>query len=205
MANALPASLSALLKSAQPAAEKIIMLAAFLQEAAEVLPQAGRQAAPATVGGQQVLAEVIDSWQKKSQQEQKNIAAAIRELAESIAKPGSVMVERQERHNVLSFTVPLYFGDGQTAYPAHIHVYQQEEEDQKNPGQKAIETWLRIHLDTENIGTVETAFRLYDGQNLDVKVRFDDKEAAEGFADSVPAVRAQLEQLPLQLGEFLVR
>lgn len=203
--TALPDSLAALLKSAKPAVEKITMLAAFLEEAAEIMKPAGRPAAQPTPGGQQSQTEVFDAWQNKSQAEQKAVAAAIRELAESVPKPGNVLVERQERHNVLSFTVPLYFGDGQAAYPAHIHVYHQQEEDKKNPGQRVAETWLRVCLETENIGTVETAFHLYDGENLDVKVRFADKEAAAGFSDSVADVKARLGKLPFQLGEFLVR
>lgn len=202
---ALPDSLAALFKSAKPAVEKITMLAAFLEEAAAIIKPSGRQTAQTAAGGQQVQADVFDAWQNKSQAEQKAVAAVIRELAESVPKAGNMLVERQERHNVLSFTVPLYFGDGQAAYPAHIHVYHQQEEDKKNPGQRVAETWLRVCLETENIGTVETAFHLYDGETLDVKVRFADEEAAAGFNDSVADVKAQLDKLPFQLGEFLVR
>lgn len=201
----LPEPLASLLKSPQPAADKITMLARMLEEAAGLFRPEGRFALQTAVGGQQVLAELINAWRNKNQEEIKAAAKAMRELADTMPKPGGVLAERQASHNVLSFTVPLYFGDAQSVYPAHIHVYYQEEEDKKNPGQQMTETWLRICLETENIGMVETAFRLYDGQSLDVKVRFDDSEAADSFADSVPAVKEKLGQLPFQLGEFLVK
>lgn len=200
----LPEPLASLLKSPQPAADKFTMLARMLAEAAGLFRPEGRFALQTAVGGQQVLAELINAWRNKNQEVLKAAAKAMRELADTMPKSGGVLAERQAGHSVLSFTVPLYFGDGQSVYPAHIHIYQ-EEEDKKKSGQQMTETWLRICLETENIGMVEAAFRLYDGQNLDVKVRFDDSEAADSFVDSVPAVKEQLGQLPFQLGEFLVR
>ncbi|HML34046.1 hypothetical protein [Sporomusa sphaeroides] len=200
----LPEPLATLLKSPQPAADKFTMLARLLAEAAGSFRQDGGSALQTAVGGQQVLAELINAWRNKNQEVLRAAAKAMRELADTMPKPG-VLAERQAGHSVLSFTVPLYFGDGQSVYPAHIHIYYQEEEDKKKSGQQMTETWLRICLETENIGMVEAAFRLYDGQNLDVKVRFDDSEAADSFVDSVPAVKEQLGQLPFQLGEFLVR
>ncbi len=194
-----------LIKSSQTAADKFTMLATILEEAAELIKPEEKFAMQTAVGREQVLAEAVNAWRNKNQDEVKAAAKVIRELAETMPKPGGVLVERQTSHSVLTFSVPLYFGDGHTAYPAHIHVYYQEEEDKKNPGQQVTETWLRICLETENIGIVETAFRLYDGQSLDVKVRFDDSNAAGSFADSVQEVKEQLSQLPLTLGEFLVK
>lgn len=201
----LPEPLASLLKSPQPAADKFTMLARMLAEAAGLFRPEGGSALQTAVGGQQVLAELINAWRNKNQEALKAAAKVMRELADTMPKPGGVFAERQAGHSVLSFTVPLYFGDGQSVYPAHIHIYYQEEEDKQKSGQQMTETWLRICLETENIGMVEAAFRLYDGQNLDVKVRFDDSEAADSFVDSVPAVKEQLGQLPFQLGEFLVR
>lgn len=197
--------LAALIKSPQPTAGKLTMFATILEEAAELLRPEAKFAMQTAAGGQQVLAEAINAWRNKNQEEVKAAAKTIRELTEIMSKPDGVLAERQAGHSLLTFTVPLYFGDGQTAYPAHIHVYYQEEDDKKNPGQQVTEIWLRICLETENIGTVETAFRLYDGQSLDVKVRFNDSEVADSFTDSVPAVKEQLGQLPFNLGEFLVK
>ncbi|CQR70651.1 hypothetical protein SpAn4DRAFT_1620 [Sporomusa ovata] len=207
--QALPAAvaelLTALKKSQQSPIEKIIVFANILEQAAELLAPNQPQAAQSFGLSQQAMVELANIWQGKSPEEAKEAIKVVRELAETMSKTSGVTAERQDAQRVLTIAVPLYFGDGQTVYPAYIHVYYQEEEDKKNPGQKVTETWLRICLETENIGMVDAAFRLYDGNNLDVKVRFTDAEAASGFADSMEEVREQLGQLPLTLGEFLVR
>lgn len=197
----LPEPLARFISAQQPASEKLILLATVLTEAASQ-PRTGRQQ-----GGQQeqALAEIINLLQNKNHEDVKLVARVVRELADTMPKPGGMVAERQDSQSILSFSLPLSFGDGQTVYPAHIHVYHQQEEDKKNPGQHVTETWLRVCLETENIGIVETAFHLYDGETLDVKVRFADQEVADGFAESVEEVKAQLEQLPFTLGEFLVR
>ncbi|HWR44922.1 hypothetical protein [Sporomusa sp.] len=203
--QALPEDLAAFVKSTQPATEKLAVFVAALEQVAESFSPEGRPTAKAVPGTQLGLIESASAWQGKNPEELKTSANIIRGLAETMPKPGGVLAERQDSQSVLTFTVPLYFGDGQTAYPAHIHVFHQEQEDKKNPGQTVTETWLRICLETENIGVVETAFRLYDGHTVDVKVRFADKAAADGFADDVDEVKEKLGQLPLTLGEFLVK
>ncbi|XFO68171.1 hypothetical protein SPSIL_043910 [Sporomusa silvacetica DSM 10669] len=196
---------TALNKSQQSPSEKIIVFANILEQAAELLTSKQPQAAQSFGLSQQAMVELANIWQEKSPEEVKAAIKVVQELAETMSKPSGVTAERQDAQRVLSIAVPLYFGDGQTVYPAYIHVYYQEEEDKKNPGQKVTETWLRICLETENIGMVDAAFRLYDGNNLDVKVRFSDAEAASGFADSMEEVKEQLGQLPLTVGEFLVK
>lgn len=192
-------------KMAPPAAETLTQLAILMEQAAEQLLPEPRAAQPLTARQQQVLTETAELWRDQRPEELKTAIKVVQELAETMTKPGGVTAERQDNQKVLSFTVPLYFGEGQSVYPAHIHVYHQEQEDKKNPGRKVTETWLRICLETENIGVVETAFRLYDEHNLDVKVRFTDSQAAAGFAGHVEEVKQQLGQLPLTLGEFLVK
>lgn len=55
------------------------------------------------------------------------------------------------------------------------------------------------------MGTVDASFRLYNENSLDVKVRFNDEQAANGFASSLDEVKSQLAKLPFTLGEFLVK
>lgn len=202
----LPAPLAAFIKSARPLAEKLILFAAALEQAAESSGPAERSAAAKAVPNTPANpAEAAAAWPGKNPQELKSAANIIRNLAETMPKPGGVVAERQEQQSLLTFTTSLYFGDGQTAYPAHIHIYQQEQQDKNNPAQTEIETWLRLSLETENIGVVETSFRLYDGHTVDVKVRFADPAAADGFAAVAGEVKAKLGELPLTLGEFLVK
>ncbi|QDR82141.1 hypothetical protein [Sporomusa termitida] len=201
----LPAALAAFIKSTRPLAEKLVLFAAALEQAAEASGPAERPAAKALAGTPVNPAETAAAWPGKSPQELKAAAGIIRGLAETMAKPGGGVAERQEQQSLLTFTIPLYFGDGQTAYPAHIHIYHQEQKDKNNPAGTEVETWLRLSLETENIGLVETSFRLYDGHTVDVKVRFADPAAADGFAAVVGEVKEKLSELPLTLGEFLVK
>ncbi|HWR06856.1 hypothetical protein [Sporomusa sp.] len=201
----LPEPLIAFIKSTQPLPEKLALFIATLEQAAEPFSPEGRPTAKATPGPQLDLVALTTAGQGKNPEELKAAANIIRGLAETMPKPGGIIAERQDNQSILTFTVPLYFGEGQTAYPAHIHIYHQEQEDRKKSGQTVTETWLRICVETENIGLVETSFRLYDGHTVDVKVRFDDKATADDFADDVEEVKEKLAQLPLALGEFLVK
>ncbi|WP_425058676.1 hypothetical protein SCACP_33320 [Sporomusa carbonis] len=204
--STLPEGLAAILKSPKTVAEKLSTLATILEQLPELLSSEGSQAAGAEkTTQQQVLAKAVNAWRGKTPEELQAAAKVVRELAETTPRAGAFITGRQDNHSMLTFSVPLYFGGGQTAYPAHIHVYHQQEQDKNNPGREITETWLRICLETENIGVVETSFRLYDGHSLDVKVRFADNLAAEDFAAGLGEIKAQLAQLPLKLGEFLIR
>ena|GEM_PF-1778194 len=198
-------SLATLVKSLQTPPDKLVMLATVLEQAAEPMSPEGRLTTKMEIGSRPELPEYDAALQGKNPAELKTAAVIIRALAETMLKADGIWTQRQESQSVLAFTVPLHFGDSQTAYPAHIHVYHQEQEDKKNPGKTAIETWLRICLETENLGLVETSFRLYDGGTIDIKVRFNDQTAVEGFASNVVEVKEKLGQLPLTLGEFLVK
>ena len=202
---ALAELVSSLNKSRKSPLEKITEFAKFMDQAADMLAAQQPKNTQAAVLRQQALAEMAEMLQEKSPEELKAAIKVVQELADTIGKPSGVTAERQEAQKVLTMAMPLYFGDGQTAYPAYIHIYYQEQEDKKNPGQKVTETWLRICLETENIGVVDVAFRLYDENNLDVKVRFTEEDAAVGFTRGIEEVKEQLKQLPLTLGDILVK
>ena len=205
LSPALAGIVTSINKSEKSPKEKIIVLANALEQVAELLAPKQSQATQQLALRQQAMADLTNIWQGESPEELKAAIKVLQELAGTMSKASGVTAERQDAQRVLTFAVPLYFGEGQTAYPAYVHVYHHEEEDKKNPGQKVTETWLRICLETENIGIVDTAFHLYDENILDVKVRFTDTEAAAGFANSMEEVKEQLGQLPLTLGEFLVK
>ncbi|MBP2663989.1 MAG: hypothetical protein H6Q71_1937, partial [Firmicutes bacterium] len=132
------------------------MLANALEQVAELLAPKQSQATQQLALRQQAMADLTNIWQEKSPEELKAAIKVLQELAGTMSKASGVTAERQDAQRVLTFAVPLYFGEGQTAYPAYVHVYYHEEEDKKNPGQKVTETWLRICLETENIGIVDT-------------------------------------------------
>lgn len=205
VAAALAEQMTALNKSRKSPVEKITELASFVEQAAATITSQQPKDAQSAALRQQALVEMAEILQKNTPEELKAAIKVVQELADTLAKPSGVTAERQEGQKVLTLAIPLYFGEGQTVYPAYIHVYYQEQEDKKNPGQKVSETWLRVCLETENIGMVDAAFRLYDENNLDVKVRFTEEEAAIGFTRGIDEVKEQLRQLPLTLGDILVK
>ncbi|MDR1702279.1 MAG: hypothetical protein LBR56_05845 [Sporomusaceae bacterium] len=116
-------------------------------------------------------------------------------------------IEHQSGNTVLSFSTPLYFGEGQ-AYPANIHIYQEYAEGGTAAAgrkRKKNETWVRITLDTQNIGNVDTFFRLYDQDKLDVRVRFQEAQTAAEFGEFLPEIRRAMQDSPLELTDLSVR
>ncbi|BBB91488.1 MAG TPA: hypothetical protein PKA28_15875 [Methylomusa anaerophila] len=136
--------------------------------------------------------------------ELKQAAAAVRELAETFQRPVDFTSERHAGSSVFSFNMPLYFGDGQ-AYPAYIHIYQQHEKENQAGVRQQAETWLRICLHTDHIGPVDSFYRLYDGHHLDVRVRFNDFDAANEFSHCLADIRKALSASSLELTDLSVR
>lgn len=201
---------SPLIRQTPPAPERLLQLAAALEQAAEAPTAdegaaAGRPAAAGNAAIQPDLAAAAKALPRRSPAELKAAAGQIRELAETMPRADGVLAERQDNQRVFSFTTLLYFDEGKTAYPAHIHIFHQKEEDHKKPGQTAAETWLRVCLETENLGIVDTMFRLHDRDTVDIKVQLGDQSAAAAFATGADEVKDKLRELPLTLGEFLVK
>lgn len=129
---------------------------------------------------------------------------ALRELTASMQKSDTFTGEMRNTQNSVSFTTPLYFGEGMPLYPAHIHIYHQHNNEGNKYGQQQPETWLRICMATENVGVVDTVFRLYQENQLNVRVAFPDVEAASAFKDYVPAIHKSLEASSLKLVDISV-
>ena len=188
-----------------PQSEELLQLASALDQAAETAAGEKPAASARPALAAQTAAELAETLRGKNAGELKTAADMVRELAKTMPRAGGMLAERAETHSVLSFTTPLYFGDGQTAYPAHIHIFNQQRENPEKPGSLLTETWLRISLETENLGPVETHFHLYDEAMVDVKVHFANASSAAEFAASTNEIKAKLGDLPLTLGEFLVK
>lgn len=125
---------------------------------------------------------------------------AVKELAQTLYKPAALQTEKLPDHSTVAFSMPLYVGDGQY-YPAHIHLYYQHQQ-QGGGGaarQNRYETWLRISLETKHVGTVDTVFRVYDEDKVDVRVGFSDSEAMQEFGQGVADLRKDLSDNRLQL------
>lgn len=141
-------------------------------------------------------------WQELDQQSLAKSSSAVKELAQQVYKPAEWQTDKQVNHQSLSFTLPIYFSDG-TMYPAYIHLYQEKEE--RAGGREAhFETWLRISLETENLGTVNSVFRLYDDNKLDIRVGMPEGEGADDFTRQLSMVKGKLDGGNLQLTDFLI-
>lgn len=103
----------------------------------------------------------------------------------------------------MSFMTPLYMGDPEKYYPTYIHIYDENSRSLQD-GSEQKETWLRLCLLTENIGAVEVVFRLYEKNNINLKVAFSAAETAENFTGYIPELKEAFANLPLTLNDIKV-
>lgn len=144
-----------------------------------------------------------DQWQNAESQHLQKTASVVKELAQSVYKSTTSATEKQVDHSVLSFSVPLYFADG-TNYPAHIHIYHQQKNNENQLVKRKFETWMRVSVDTQNIGIVDSVFRLYEDDKLDVRVIFPDSSAISEFTKSIPDIRKSINDTKLSLGNIMI-
>ncbi|WP_315003141.1 hypothetical protein [uncultured Selenomonas sp.] len=86
----------------------------------------------------------------------------------------------------MSYVMPLFMGE--TEYPAYIHVYDESHKDEATDQIKK-ETWLRICVLTDHIGTVELINRIYEENHVDMRLYFSDADAAWEFRNELDSIR----------------
>jgi len=86
----------------------------------------------------------------------------------------------------MNFIMPLFMGASE--YPAYIHVYDESHTDE-DTGNHRKETWLRICVLTDNIGTVELINRIYEKNHVDMRLYFSDADAAWEFRNALDTIR----------------
>ena len=86
----------------------------------------------------------------------------------------------------MNFVMPLFIGTSE--YPAYIHVYDESHQDEETERVKK-ETWLRICVLTDNIGTVELINRIYEENHVDMRLYFSDADAAWEFRKALDEIR----------------
>ena len=86
----------------------------------------------------------------------------------------------------MNFIMPLFMGASE--YPAYIHVYDESHTDE-DTGNHRKETWLRICVLTDNIGTVELINRIYEETHVDMRLYFSDADAAWEFRNALDTIR----------------
>lgn len=144
-----------------------------------------------------------EQWQNIEPQDLQKSACMIKELAQSIYKSTGLTGEKQAEHSTLSFSIPLHIAEG-IYYPAHIHIYHQQKNNSSQPTERQFETWLRVCVDTENIGMVESVFRLYGDNKLDVRVTFPSTSAANQFVQDLPNIKKSLDGTKFSLTDIMI-
>lgn len=103
----------------------------------------------------------------------------------------------------ISYMMPLYVGDGTLSYPAYLHIYDEPpHEDEYGVTRK--DTWFRVCVLTDEIGAVDVVCRLYDGNNLNLRVVFSDNEAVDEFKEYLPDIRKALFNTPINLTDLKI-
>lgn len=145
------------------------------------------------------LAEVKDMQAQQLKSAGKSISDFATVLRQSMPNENTTV----ENQRSLSFMMPLYMGENEKSYPTYVHVYDEKKKNNET-GIEAKETWLRLCLLTENIGAVEMVFRLYEQQNLNIRLSFSDEAAVKSFTDYIPEVKASMEDSSLVLTDLKV-
>ena len=99
--------------------------------------------------------------------------------------------------------VPIYLGENSTSYPTYLSIYDENTKDEETGVEKK-ETWLRICVLTDNIGAAELIFRVYEGNQLDMRFYFSESDAAEDFRDYVSNLRDSIRQTHFNIGEIRI-
>lgn len=144
-----------------------------------------------------------EQWQNLEPQNLQKSAEKVKELAQSMYKSTGMAGEKEAEHSILSFSVPLQVAEG-IFYPAHIHIFHQEKNKENEVTDRQFETWLRVSVDTEHIGVVDSVFRLYGDNKLDVRVNFPSSSAANEFMQDLPDIRKNIENSKLTLTDIMI-
>ena len=128
----------------------------------------------------------------------KDVAAFVLSMRNSMSGDNSVVPGQRS----LNFMMPMYMGE-ETTYPAYIHVYDENKRDPET-GEMKKETWLRLCVLTDNIGAVELTCRVYQENQLDIRLFFSNTETANEFRAEADALRGSLKGSKLRLKELKI-
>ena len=128
----------------------------------------------------------------------KDVAAFVLSMRNSMEGDNSIVPGQRS----LNFMMPMYMGEEST-YPAYIHVYDEKQPDPET-GEMKKETWLRLCVLTDNIGAVELTCRVYQENQLDMRLFFSSTETANEFRAEAEALRESLKDSKLKLKDIKI-
>lgn len=146
----------------------------------------------------------IMQWKEISPKLLQQSSDTLRDLAVVMQKDINANTgEITAKQLIASFNMPIYFEGNGNPYPLYIHIYSDKEKNQ-SVAYRGNEVWMRCSLVTDNIGTVDVLLHLYGESQLSVKVNFSCDQYANDFLDYVPDIRANMDNLPVNLAELRV-
>ena len=119
------------------------------------------------------------------------------------AMSGENFTSNVQTQRSFQMMVPIYLNVNEMSYPTYLNVYDESNRDNETGADKK-ETWLRICVLTDNIGAAELIFRVYEGDQLDMRFYFSQGETAGVFATYVDELREAMQGINLQLGEIRI-
>lgn len=130
----------------------------------------------------------------------REIKTVLSSLKGAVSSEGSYRADGQKS---ISFVMPLYIGENEQSYPAYINLYH-EPPHEDEMGRLRKDTWFRVCVLTENIGAVDIVCQLYEGNNLNLRIRFSDQEAVQSFSEYLPDIRKALYDTSVHLNDLKV-
>ena len=130
----------------------------------------------------------------------KEIKTMLSSMKGAVSSEGSYKADGQKS---ISFVMPLYIGENEQSYPAYVNLYHEPPHEDER-GRLRKDTWFRVCVLTENIGAVDIVCQLYEGNNLNLRVRFSDQEAVQAFSEYLPDIRKALYDTSVHLNDLKV-
>ena len=130
----------------------------------------------------------------------KEIKTMLSSMKGAVSSEGSYKADGQKS---ISFVMPLYIGENEQSYPAYVNLYHEPPHEDER-GRLRKDTWFRVCVLTENIGAVDIVCQLYEGNNLNLRVRFSDQEAVPAFSEYLPDIRKALYDTSVHLNDLKV-
>lgn len=180
----------------------------LLQHVPETLKQAAVQYNLKELPDLWALLQARDSlkWSDMTSDKLNTSLQSLRKLVVVLQKQENVVHSQAADHHstTISMTTQLYVGDGTKPYPAYIHIFHEWPQKNGFSGSRQYETWIHVCLQTEHAGAVDIVFRLYQQDQLDVRVSFSTPQVAQLFNDYLPDIKAGFRDFALHLSQISV-
>jgi len=181
-------------KSTDPAAEE----SKGGEPASEESPQPqnrSKQTEPAANAARQ---EALLKWQALGPTELRRSKLAIERYTDFLRQNAQAEINPDQGTTTLSMVLP-YLTVAQEMRAVYLHIYHEQADDKSKHG-KERQTWLRVLMETDNLGVVEACFHYWPPEQVDVRLIFGGSicsAEAESVSARVQEIFARIPELKL--------